>query len=85
MSTATATACPPWCSEHLEIDGNPTAAHQRRVEVGNVHVVIQWCPLDLSPPEPVIETDAYDWVSGQDARDYAAAIVAAVDVIEATR
>ena len=84
IQPTTATACPPWCSEHLEIDGNHTAAHQRRVEVGNVHVVIQWCPADkINDGQPVVESDQYSWVSGQDARDYAAAIVAACGLIDA--
>ena len=34
---------------------------------------------------PVIDLDGLVWVNGQDARDFAASIVNAVDVIEATR
>ena len=83
IQPTTGSACPAWCTDHLEIDDNPTGAHLRRVEVGAVSVVIQWCPTDEQAAGPVIETDAYDWVNGQDARDYAAAIIAACDLIDA--
>jgi hypothetical protein len=87
MSTAPvaqATACPPWCSEHLSVDDDPKAIHCHPVKVGNVHVTIEWAPDDVSTDgAPVIDVDEYRWVNGQDARDYAAAIVAACDLIDA--
>ena len=52
--------------------------------VGNVAVVIEWCPTDESTQgQPVIPVDDYQWVNGQEARDYAAAIIAACDLIDA--
>lgn len=86
MSAATvahATACPAWCTDHPESDGS-WMAHTRRVAVGNVAVTIEWCPTDESTEgQPVIQVDDYQWVSGQDARDYAAAIIQACDLIDA--
>lgn len=87
MSAATvahATACPDWCSEHLPVDDDPKAIHCHPVRVGNVHVTIEWTPGDQSTNgAPVIDVDEYRWVNGQEARDYAAAIVAACDLIDA--
>jgi len=85
MSTTTVqpTACPAWCTDHLESDGS-WIGHSRRVAVGNVAVVIEWCPTDESTQgQPVIPVDDYQWVNGQEARDYAAAIIAACDLIDA--
>jgi hypothetical protein len=83
-AVARTTACPEWCSEHLSVDDDPKAIHCHPVKVGNVHVTIEWAPDDvLTDGAPVIDVDEYRWVSGQDARDYAAAIAAACDLIDA--
>lgn len=78
--TAPATACPAWCADHLPgWDGSGEPPHLHRVSVGNVGVNVELG----RDGAPVIDLDGLVWVSGQDARDYAAAIIAACDLIDA--
>ena len=88
MSTTTtvqptaATTCPAWCSDHLPgWDGSGEPPHVHRVNVGNVGVNIELG----RDGAPVVDLDGLAWVNGHDARDYAAAIVAACDLIEGKR
>ena len=84
IQPTTATACPAWCTDHLpNWDGSGEPPHVHRVKVGNIGVNVEYGPG--ADRAPVIDLGGLVWVNGQDARDFAAAILAAVDIIEATR
>ena len=63
------------------MDDAPDAVHGQRVQVGNVHVTVEWWE-GIEDGAPVVGVDHYQWVSGRDARDFAAAIVAACNLID---
>ena len=78
-------ACPPWCTGHLASDGS-TTVHVREVTVGNMTVTCEWAPTcTVTNGEQLVDVRDVDWASGQDARDLAAAIVQACDLIEGDR
>ncbi len=79
--------CPSWCTEHAcsdEVDAE--LAHTRVVQVGEVYVEMVWTRGEVDgegqPQGPTIHVDHYRWVSGQTARDFARAILDAVDLAE---
>ncbi|MFZ1373382.1 MAG: hypothetical protein WAT47_03855 [Nostocoides sp.] len=46
-----------------------------------MHVTVEWWE-GIEDGAPVVGVDHYQWVSGRDARDFAAAIVAACNLID---
>lgn len=79
-------ACPAWCVDHVALS-ETRRIHRQIVSVGEIEVSIELCdPADDAtvPNEPVVQTDAYDWVSGQDLRDYIEALTQAADLLEGT-
>ena len=82
--TTRATACPSWCAAHL--GGTPgDTTHLREVRVGNGAAWVEWwdgiedgAPIITLPP-------ALEQIRASAARDLAAAVVAAADLIEGAR